>query len=288
MFRQFKTIAKSTCCLFLLGVSMVTNAVENGLFWKIESPSGKVSYLFGTIHSDDNRVTDFSPSILNALKSVDLFVMETTPNSDPAQFLMESGSLEAELTEQEFDQFRALVDFHVMHLDQALTMKPWLLAVVFSQYKPQTPYAQDNLLMRTAEDAGKPVAGLETNKEHFSVIDGFSMDEQLVMLRTALQMTETQKEHDFERLIAVYLEEDGEKLLSLNAEVARSGLPEALAKKMLNKLLDERNQLMASRAIAHADTQSTFVAVGAAHLAGSSGLIQQFKKAGYSFKRMHK
>jgi len=267
MVQRFKSIILFTFSMVLYGFSTMTHAAEQGLFWKIQSPSGKVSYLYGTIHSDDNRVTDFSKPTIEALKAVDLFVMETTPNGDPAHYLMQDGSLKSVLTETELDQFRALVDFHVMHLEHALKMKPWLLAVLFSQYKPQTPYAQDNLLMRNAEDFGKPVKGLETNAEHFGVIDSFDMDEQMVMLRSALNMTEAQKERDFERLIAVYLQEDSERLLTLNSEVTSAGLPEKLSKKLLVKLLDERNQLMATRVKALANEQSTFIAVGAAHLA---------------------
>ncbi len=286
MFQRFRLLAFISAMLF--GFPMVTQATETGLFWQIKSPTGKVSYLFGTIHTDDNRVTDFSAPIKTALKSVDVFVMETTPNGDPHNFLMAEGSLKTMLTEEEMDQFRRLVDFHVMHLDRALKMKPWLLAVLFSQYKPQTPYAQDNLLMRSAEDFGKPVKGLESNAEHFGVIDSFSMDEQMVMLRAALKMDEAQKAHDFERLIAVYQQEDSDQLLALNAEVTEAGLPKTLSKKMLQKLLNDRNQLMANRSIAIANEQSTFIAVGAAHLPGESGLIKQFQQAGYTFTRIQK
>jgi len=137
MFQRFSLLAIASVMLF--SFSMMTQATETGLFWQVKSPTGKVSYLFGTIHTDDNRVTDFSESILQALKGVDVFAMETRPNSDPSHFLMAEGSLKTMLTESEFDQFRSLVDFHVMHLDHALKMKPWLLAVLFSQYKPQTP-----------------------------------------------------------------------------------------------------------------------------------------------------
>jgi uncharacterized protein len=288
MLRRFKRVCVSIISISLVGISMSTQATEKGLFWKMESPNGQISYLFGTIHTDDNRVTDFSPSILDALKSVDLFVMEATPNSNPANFSMQEGSLKTMLTETELDKVKALTEFHVMHLEHALKMKPWLLAVVFSQSKPQTPYAQDNLLMRGAEDFSKPVKGLETSEEHFSVIDSFSLDEQLVMLRAALKMTEQEKERDFEKLLAVYMRGDSDKIIALDAEITSSGLPKALWKKMRAKLLDERNTLMATRAINLAKDQSVFVAVGAAHLAGESGLIHAFKKAGYKLSAIKK
>lgn len=273
--------------LLLMSTSMLVTATEKGLFWQMTSPTGQVSYLFGTIHTDDNRVTDFSAPVLDALKKVDLFVMETQPNSNPANFMLKTGSLKDMLTEAELDKVRALADFHVMHMEQALRMKPWLLAVVFSQAKPQTPYAQDNLLMRGAEDFGKPVEGLETSQEHFGVIDDFSVDDQLIMLRAALKMTEAQKEKDFERLIAVYLTEDSDALLTLDADLTGAGLPKALWQRLRAKLLDERNTLMAERSIALAKQQSVFVAVGAGHLAGDNGLISAFKKAGFTLKRLN-
>lgn len=272
--------------LLLLSPAMQVAATEKGLFWQMTSPSGQVSYLFGTIHTDDNRVTNFSAPILTALKQVDLFVMETQPNSNPANFKMQSGTLKEMLTEAELDKVKTLADFHVMHMEQALRMKPWLLAVVFSQSKPQTPYAQDNLLMRGAEDFGKPVQGLETGAEHFGVIDHFSIEEQLVMLRAALSMTEVQKEKDFERLIAVYLTEDSDALLTLDADLTGAGLPKPLWQRLRAKLLDERNTLMAERSIELAKQQSVFIAIGAAHLAGDNGLIAEFKKAGFMLKRL--
>ncbi|MFT7227731.1 MAG: hypothetical protein ACI8PW_000308 [Methylophilaceae bacterium] len=288
MFHHFKKLLIGLASFLLLSTSLLVEATGKGLFWQVEAPNGTVSYLFGTIHTDDNRVTDFSRPILDALKAVDLFVMETQPNSDPANFMMAEGSLKDMLNEAEMEQVKALTDFHVMHLSQALTMKPWLLAVVFSQSKPQTPYAQDNLLMRGAEDFNKPVKGLETSEEHFSVIDSFSLDEQLAMLRATLNMTEKQKVRDFEKLLAVYMSGDSDKIIAVDTEITSSGLPKVLWEKMRAKLLDDRNTLMANRAIALAQNQSIFVAVGAAHLAGENGFINMFKNRGYKLRVVKK
>lgn len=278
----------SAFVVMMILFSYAAKATEKGLFWKMESPSGQVSYLFGTMHTDDNRVTDFSPRILDALNSVDLFLMETTPNSNPDNFSMPNASLKTMLTEEELEQVRTLADFHVMHLDRVLKMKPWLLAIVFSQSKPQTPFAQDNLLMRSAEDYRKPVKGLETSQEHFAVIDVFSLDEQLLMLRAALNMTQAEKEQDFEQLMALYLTEDSDKILALDIKITGKNFPKALWQKIRIKLLDERNMLMVKRAITFTQNQSVFLAVGAAHLAGEGGFINMFKKVGYTFTRIQK
>jgi uncharacterized protein len=273
---------------FTTAFTQIVYATEKGLFWKLESPTGVTSYLFGTMHTDDNRVTDFAPNVTEALKSVDLFVMENEPNNDPSAFLMKQGNLAEMITDEEFEQVKALADFHVMHLGAAMQMKPWLLAVIFDLPKPQTPFAQDNLLMRNAEDLNKEVVGLETSQAHFGVMDDFSLDEQLVMLRAVLKRTQEQKERDFERLLSAYQAGDSDKICALDEKITGGMLPKALWAKMRIKLLDERNVAMAARAVELANQRAVFVAVGASHLSGDSGLIEAFKKAGFKMSPVSK
>jgi uncharacterized protein YbaP (TraB family) len=272
----------------LAGFAFTAQATEKGLFWKLESPSGIVSYLFGTIHTDDNRVADISPSVINAIKSVDTFMMESAENNDPSVFMMKEGNLASLVTEAEFEQVRELADFHTMHLGAAMQMKPWLLAVVFDLPKPQTPFAQDNLLMTKSEEADKNVVGIESAKEHYGVMDGFSLEEQMVMLRAVLKRTPEQKEADFERLMTAYLEGDSDKITSLDEMITGGMLPKDIWAKMRAKLIDERNVVMAERTVKAANEKPVFVAVGASHLAGDNGLIAAFKKAGFKLNAVQK
>ena len=274
--------------ILLMCASFNAFATDKGLFWKMESPTGVVSYLFGTMHTDDNRVADLSPNVLEAIKNVDTFMMESAENRDPSVMLMKEGNLASQLTEQEFEQVRELADFHVMHLGAAMQMKPWLLAVVFDLPKPQTPFAQDNILMTKSEDALKNVVGIETAAEHFGVMDNFSLDEQMVMLRAVLKRTPAQKEADFEALMAAYLAGDSDKISALDEQITGGMLPKEIWAKMRTKLLDERNVVMAERSIKVANEKPVFVAVGASHLAGDNGLIAAFKKAGYKLSAMQK
>jgi uncharacterized protein YbaP (TraB family) len=273
-----------TFCVFAV---LASNAyAEQGLFWKVESPAGKTNYLFGTIHTDDNRVTDFSPAVTSALKSTDAFMMETLAPNDPSVFMMPDGNLTTLLTEKELEKLYALAEFHVMHRDAATHMKPWLLAVVFDSPKPLTPFAQDNLLMTKAEESAKEVIGIEDTQEHFGVMDNFSRDEQLTMLRAVLKRTSSQKEHDFERLLNAYLAGDSDKIAALDEKITGGMLPPALWAKMRVKLLDERNVVMAQRIVDEANNKRVFVAVGASHLAGSGGLIARLKQAGFKLTRI--
>ena len=282
------TIKKIILGFMFAVLAFAAQATEKGLFWKLESPTGKTSYLFGTMHTDDNRVSEMTPNMLEAMKSVDTFMMEAEPTQDPSIFMMKDASLPSLLTQAEFDQVRDLAEFHVMHLGAAMQMKPWLLAVIFDLPKPQTEFAQDNLLMTKSEDFGKEIKGLETSQEHFSIMDAFSIEEQMVMLRAVLKRTPEQKEADFERLMAAYLKGDSDKISALDEKITGGMLPKEIWAKMRVKLLDERNVVMAQRAIPAANEKPIFIAVGASHLAGDNGLIAAFKKAGFKLSAISK
>ncbi|HSI29655.1 MAG: TraB/GumN family protein [Methylophilus sp.] len=264
------------------------HAAEKSLFWQMESPAGQVSYLFGTMHTDDNRVTDFTPAVFNALKNVDTFMLEVAETPKTELLRMPQGDLKQVLSETELDQVTVLADKHVMPLSTVLQMKPWLLAVIFDLPKPQTPFAQDFLLKAKAEELDRKILGLETPQAHFAVMDSLAMDEQLLMLRAVLKRSEAQKEKDFERLMRAYLSGDAERVAHIDETLTGGILPPALWQRLRVKLLDERNVGMAARGIAQAQQERVFIAVGAAHLAGPTGLIQAFKQAGFKLTPIKK
>ncbi len=273
--------------VFLL-LSQQAGAAEKGLFWQLESPSGQVSYLFGTMHTDDNRVTNFSPSVIQALKNVDTFMLEVA-DAPPASLLqLPQGNLKQYLSETELEQVARLADMHVMPMEMVLRMKPWLLAVLFDLPKPQTPFAQDLLLKAKAEELDKRVLGLESPQEHFGVMDNLTTEEQLQMLRAVLKRSQKQKENDFERLMKAYLAGDSEQVANMDDAMTQGVLPAALWQRMRVKLLDERNVLMAERSLEQAKQGRIFIAVGAAHLAGKDGLIQAFRQAGFKLTPLKK
>lgn len=283
MYFNLMNAFKHSIAVGFLAFSITVSAAQ-GLFWKAESANSKPIYLFGTIHTDDNRVTNFSPAVKEALQASDVFMMETLAPNDPSVFLMQDTNLQNILTEKELDQLYALSEFHVMHRDAAMRMKPWLLAVVFDSPKPLTPFAQDNLLMTQAEDYGKTVIGIEDTQEHFGVMDSFTLDEQVTMLRAVLKRSDADKQRDFDRLINAYLAGDSEKIAALDDSITGSMLPPQLWARMKTKILDDRNKVMAERVIDEAKQKSVFVAVGASHLAGEGGLITSLKKAGYQLQ----
>ena len=276
-----KTLINRFVAFILFVASQSALALDNGLLWKIEAPSGKVSYLLGTIHTDDQRVAELQPKVIEALNQTDNFMMETLPPRDPSIFMLKQGAIAEMLTEKEFDQVRELAEFHAMHIEAAMRMKPWLLAVIFDLTKPKSMYSMDELLFAKAEEKLKTIKGLEKTSEHFSVLDSISLDDQIVMLRAVLKRSQKEKERDFEKLLKAYQSENLKKISDLDEAITGGMLPKELWARMKTKLIDERNVGMANGLISNASENSVFAAVGASHLGGEGGILNRLIDAGY-------
>lgn len=274
--------SKFSLAVILFVSAQIALAADNGLLWKLEAPSGKVSYLLGTMHSDDQRVTEFSPKIIDAFNKTEAFMMEALPPRNPSIFMMKQGTVAELLTEEEFDQVRELADFHSMHIEAAMHMKPWLLAVIFDLPKPKALYSMDELLMAKAEEQDKKIIGLEKTSEHFSVLDAVSMDDQMVMLRAVLKRSQKDKERDYEKLLKAYQSGDLKKIIDLDDKITGGMLPKAVWENMRVKLIDERNAGMAEGLVSEAKDKTVFAAVGASHLAGEGGILGRLRAAGFS------
>lgn len=272
------------CYLFIVHVFFAMSTMaETGLFWQATAPDSQTVYLFGTMHSDDNRITAFTEQTLEAIKSVQVFMLETEQPNFSAPLITRK-NLSDDLTEAEMDQVNGLADQYVIDRAFAMRMKPWLLAVIFDAPKPQTPFGQDYLLKAEAENAGKKIQALETVEEHFGVMDDIPREEQLSLLKAVLKREMAEKEADFEKVMQAYLSGDLDKILSVNAKTTGGLVNDQLWQKMKARLIIQRNKAMASRLITAAKEHSLFVAVGASHLAGETGLVAQLKNAGFRLK----
>lgn len=272
--------------VLLLAWVALAAAGERGLLWQVESPQGRVSYLFGTMHIDDARVTEFSPKLRAALAASDSFMLEALPPRDASVLFLPAGSLRELLSEQEMEAVRRQADIHALSESMLLRMKPWLLALVFSRPQPAGPFTQDMQLLALASGQGKPVLALETAQEHFAALDGLSQAEQLALLRSVLAQTQQEKEQGLADLLEAYLGGDSASIAALDESISSRGLPPGLWQKMRDILITRRNATMAQRMLQQMAAGTVFVAVGAAHLQGQGGLLPRLRAAGYSVRAL--
>ncbi|MDG2252273.1 MAG: TraB/GumN family protein [Methylophilaceae bacterium] len=272
--------------LFLIFHFSPISALENSVFWKLTSPNGFETYLYGTIHTDDNRVSDINKRVIDALKSSQFFLMETMEISNPNLLLMKNIQYPLYFDDQDLDKIKLLADFHTMSFERVMKMKPWLLAVIFDSPRPITPFNLDNLLKTKARDLGLVIKGLETSEEHFQVLDNFSISEQIAFLKKVLSKSFEQKEKDYEQLMAAYLSQDLNKIINVNEDITSQLLSKSMWIKVKKEILINRNKIFFNRAHKLAKNNRLFIAVGASHLAGNNGLLKQFELEGYKLNAL--
>ena len=267
--------------ILLLNIVPLAYANERGLFWKLKAPNGSTHYLFGTMHTDDNRIIKFLPIVKKSVNASDLLLVEIAPNDHSQNLFMQNHSLATDLNETELKQIKKLAEFHVMHFENVIRMKPWLLAIIFDSPKPHTEFNQDYLLTAMAEDLDKEVIGLESSKEHFATMDSLSNDEQLIILRAVLKKTEKEKLSDYNLLMKHYISGDVEQIRKTDERLTGKLMSEAMWAKIKVQLMDERNKKMVAKIKELSKDKQLFIAVGASHLAGQDGLLSQLRQSGF-------
>ena len=261
------------------------DASVEGVFWQIDTAARPTSYLLGTIHSADSRVTALKPQILRAFDRADVFVMETTLEAQSflalgaSMMFTDDRDLERLLGRDDFRRVVAAAAAHPIPEALLRKMKPWAVMALVSQPASQGSPFMDMLLYQKATAAGKPVIGLESAAEQIAVFSQMSMADQLALLRNSLDQVD-QMPAMRERMIETYLTGDLAAIADLAQTLAGQD-PSGLNQRFIYRLNDARNDRFVTRMRPHIDAGGAFIAVGALHLTGERGLIRQLRARGY-------
>jgi uncharacterized protein len=262
-----------------------------GLLFEVSGAGPAPSYLFGTIHSDDPRVLTLPERVQTGFDLADGFVMEAIPDPEAvekARRVMVFGDGRRLSAILPMDLYRQVVE---VAASRGLTtaaiepLKPWALVTLLSAPPSRSGEFLDLLLYRTAQEQGKPVAGLETLSEQMAILDGLTEAEQIALLRETLatigELGEVQT-----RLVAAYVRRDLDSLTQLNAMYRRWGSPD-LAERVQELAIDERNARMAERLRPLLEQGGRFIAIGALHLPGPKGVLQRLADAGLAVRMLY-
>ncbi len=270
---------------------------SDGVLWRVERADGVASYVFGTLHSTDERITALPQPVSDAFAASQTLAIECILDN-PAIFkisramLLPGGErLDASMSAAQVARLKDVsADYH-MPFTMVTRFKPWGAMMLFSVPPSEHLRAAgglkplDERLRAEAEAAGKTVLGLETVDEQIDTLDGMVPADQMLMLDSTLQDT-GQIERVFAGLRDAYLARDLVAVYGLlNAE--KSDDATGAVSRFEQRLIIDRNRRMVERMDKLLRQGKAFVAVGALHLPGSHGILQLLSDEGYQVTRVY-
>lgn len=258
--------------------------------WRIER-NGQQGFVFGTIHVLPEDVKWQTPVLQNAMAASDGLVLEAEGLDDDAAtrkiFNQLGQSPDLPRLTQRVDvaqrpALSALIERGGLHEADLSRYESWAASLLLStvaQSELGLSGAQgvEPALTATFRSAGKPVSGLETVAEQFSLFDRLPEDLQRRLLVDSVSEAKDSRS-EYDRMMRAWLKGDMKAIArDFVAELA----PEP---ELAGPLLTNRNRAWAAR-IPQLKGRP-FVAVGAAHLAGPDNLLSLLQHQGYTVKRI--
>lgn len=274
--------------ILLTGSRVSALGVVNGqgLLWKIDNGDGGVSYLFGTIHSEDPSVSTLPAVVEKAFMDSDQLVLEVVLDTSmmiytsKAMLFTDGNRLSSVLGQQLFREAASAMEERGIPERLLDRMKPWAVATALAMPEMRTGMFLDYVLYTRAQEEGMPIHGLETVQEQIGIFEDMSVEDQVAMLEETLQQRDLM-EGIFTDLLQAYRARDLARLVRINEELMASG-NRKLAEDLRARLINERNYRMADRLSAYLGAGNVFVAVGALHLPGEEGILRLLDKRGYT------
>jgi len=276
--------------------------LEKSLLWEISGKGIKKSYIFGTIHMIGEADYFLSESVLRSIKKSKKMVMEIDMSQSMQTAMkmlmlapMKDGKKLSDLLNEE--DYRLVKNFftketknkesQMMPFDLTEKWKPMLLqSFLYSDMIEGAVKSYEMELLSIGLKRKMKFDGLETIEDQISIFDRIPYEDQakelLEMIRE-IQEGKNSGKAEFRKLVSIYKAQD------LDAMVEHSG--EEMFKDMQNaeqELLINRNNKWIPKILNLSKDNSTFYAVGAAHLGGKYGILRLLSKEGIKVKAILK
>lgn len=270
-----------------------TSAQEKpGVFYAVTGKDAKdTSWLFGTYHLIKDSYLNETPAVQAAFNKASNTVVELVIDTAElaaanAKGLLQNKQLKDLLDPSFIDSLDAeLKATFGQGIEQMNTLKPMTVMLTISMIelmkdnqgliKKYSGQPLDVFFAAKTKAAKKTVTALETLMQQMDILFNSIPDEaQAKMLQRFIREKEKNIQLGNE-LLQLYFENDLDKIYALYQRTLElTGDMDYLVSKRNNEWMKQLPALI--------NKQSNFIAVGALHLAGPDGLVEQLRKAGYN------
>jgi uncharacterized protein YbaP (TraB family) len=255
------------------------------LLWKVTGPkeNAKPSYLYGTIHAVCE--VGFHEQVEHALQETRQLYLEIKMDDPELQAKMMQGAMmkDGKTTSKLLNKADAKVlsDFLQKEAGFNLAMvdglKPMLLSSMLLPKMLDCPMLSvEGVLMENMQKQSKSIFGLETIEDQLRVFDQIPYDVQANELLKMAKDNMAESKEQLKTMLTIYDEQNIQNLYDFTLTAGDS-----MMAAYQDILLNNRNQNWIPIILKVSSEVPTFFAVGAAHLAGDSGVINLLRKEGY-------
>lgn len=273
--------------------SAVPRAAGAGPALWVVKDADSTLYLFGTVHVLRPDTAWGSDKVEAAFDSADNVIFEISNPDDQAAILPLIQSkgvspdrpLSSLLTPEEIASLDTAAKAIGASAAQMDPLRPWLAALSLAMaplqkagYDPKS--GVELVLKARAEAASKPISGLETLDKQVGILAGLSEPTQLEFLRTTLEDFE-EASVELDRMVAAWAAGDVQALEDIAIDDMREASEEIYQALLVKRNADWADQIQTLLA----GSGTTFIAVGAAHLAGDDSVQEILEGRGVTVSR---
>lgn len=294
--------------LLILTILPLFSFAQKSLLYEVTNPkNGAKSYLFGTMHVQEESAFQFNDSVfwaidqsqktafeldlsMDALKNID---KESMKELIDTQYLLDFGTYL-----QENFVPKLMKEIPASELAKKLTenLLPAYMELVKAKMSPDNrSFFVDQYLQNYAIKNEKEVIGIETYMEQIKAFVGDINSFDYEKFKVSDKMIKFLKKDDF-NFDFVSMLSGTEQMVNDYSTGNLDGLCDYVSKEvdsknkftkgLYHRIFTERNEVMFDRTRDQVSAGGIFIAVGAGHLCGDNGLLAQYETAGFSIRPM--
>lgn len=278
---------------FQFGISQ--KITEKSLLWEISGKELKQpSYLYGTIHIACQGEVEMTDELQQVFDKSERLVLEmdlsdpTLPMKMLQLSLSSDGKkisekLNPETAQKLDDLLQSKLSISLSALDN---LNPQAILMQLSLLGLECPMdmGYDMMFLTNATAENKEILGLESMEEQIAVLFALS-EEDAIQAITYLADHIEELQNQTRELFQHYKNKDIQAMY----EITKTSFEDPnYPQTDIKVLLDDRNINWIPEIERIVSEKPSFIAVGAAHLAGDNGVINLLKKEGYTLKPLHK
>ena len=276
-----------------------TLSTTGPLLYRVTDTNGNVAWVFGSIHVGRESYYPLPSYVTDALEGSDALAVEfdlIAAEKNVLQLYAAQAKcqysfgdsiknhLPTELYEQAVAEMRNLGIYNVAYEMYMPVM--WSSIIDQAKMDPDcAEYGVDRHMIEMAYDLNLPVYDIESATEQYSMLASYSEELQIMMLESSLERSQIEYQVEMNQMMDMWQTGDYDGLREYVSAIPDDMTAEeqALYREYLEKSLTNRDMGMVDFVIdAMNDGEEVFVCVGAAHVIGVNGIVDQLKTQGYT------